>query len=881
MSTSNFRRPTSLDERHDSPRRSRRFFSDIPIKYRLPFLMGALLLGIISVSIWASYQGVKESALEVGRERLLGLTQQLANQTQQSLPIVLNRTFAVANDPAMRGFLAGSSTIARTDVIALLQQFAPAQDPNSLQVEVWSANGSLALTIPEGSSAEPADLTEEFKQNAAEPFKAVGPLRIVKDIVVYTAVAAVKDEAGRPLGYLVRWRRVSLTANVRKQLTDLLGSQATLYYGNSRGDVWTDLERPVSQPPVALGSTLEITRYTRDGSSVMALGRPISGTPWFIVVEFPEQGLLAQAHRFLRRMLLTGIILLMVGMVGSWALSRSITRPLHSLTGAASAIRAGDYSHTVGIRQKDELGELGSAFNAMVIAVRDARLELDLKVQDLRRQASLFDQTYDAVFVWDWNGSITFWNRGAERVYGFPRKDALGRVPHELLSTRISLGLESLLGTLEMNKKWEGELEHTTRDGNQIVVESRMVLVQDGDGTYVIEITRDITERKNAEQALFKSEYQYRLLFQTNPLPMWVFDRDTLEFLAVNEAAIYHYGFSREEFLEMTISDIRPAEEVAKLMQSLSRPIAGLQLSGNWKHQKKGGAIIDVEIAAHAIDFNGRPAELVLANDVTDRVRAQEVLRVKNQELAAMTQQLWQASKLATMGELAASVAHELNNPLATITLRLDSLGTRLSGDEQASGAIEIIVEEIERMGRLVGSLLEFSRRGHQQISTLNVREEIEKSVDLIEYYLRSRKVEVVYEFDNNLPAVHGDRQQLRQVFLNLLTNAADAMPQTGKLILRALAGHLEGGIEGVKIEFADSGAGIDPQHLAKIWEPFFTTKPEGKGTGLGLAICRRVIEEHRGTISINSVPGSGTTVTIFLPAINGQKRVATNEEKS
>lgn len=251
--------------------------------------MGALLLGIISVSIWAAYQGVKGSALEVGRERLLGLTQQLANQSQQSLPIILSRTFTVANDPVMRGFLGGSSTIARSDVVTLLQQFAPSQDPNSLQVEVWTANGSLALTLPEGSSPEPADLSEEFKQNAAEPFRAVGPLRIVKDVVVYSAVAAVKDEAGSLLGYLVRWRRVSPTANVRKQLADLLGNQASLYYGNSQGDVWTNLEKPVSKPPVPLGSIREITQYRRDGSSVMALGRPISGTPWFILVEFPEQ----------------------------------------------------------------------------------------------------------------------------------------------------------------------------------------------------------------------------------------------------------------------------------------------------------------------------------------------------------------------------------------------------------------------------------------------------------------------------------------------------------------------------------------------------------------------------------------------------------------
>jgi len=359
---------------------------------------------------------------------------------------------------------------------------------------------------------------------------------------------------------------------------------------------------------------------------------------------------------------------------------------------------------------------------------------------------------------------------------------------------------------------------------------------------------------------------------------MWVFDRETLQFLAVNEAAIHHYGFSREEFLEMTIKDIRPSEEIPRLMQALSQPIKGYQLSGNWQHRRKDDTIIDVEIAAHSIDFEGRPAELVLANDVTDRIHTEETLRVKNLELATMTQQLWQTSKLATMGELAASIAHELNNPLATSALRLESLAAQLSGNEQMSCAVEIVAQEVERMGRLVGGLLEFSRRGHQQISTLNISEELARAVDLIEYHLRSRKIELVYEFDNNLSTIHADRQQVRQVFLNLLTNAADAMPNSGKLIIRAATDHAEGGIAGVRIEFADSGSGIHPKDLERIWEPFFTTKPEGKGTGLGLAICRRMVEEHRGTISIDSVLGSGTTVSIFLPSANRSGEKSRNE---
>lgn len=264
---------------------------------------------------------------------------------------------------------------------------------------------------------------------------------------------------------------------------------------------------------------------------------------------------------------------------------------------------------------------------------------------------------------------------------------------------------------------------------------------------------------------------------------------------------------------------------------------------------------------------NGKQVAFVTITDITEHNRAAETLQVKNLELAEMTQQLWQASKLATMGELAASVAHELNNPLATISLRLESLASELAHDSKKSRSVAIVADEVERMGKLVGSLLEFSRRGHQQVSTINIGVEIAKAIELIEYYLRSRRIDVIQDLEADLPTNQADRQQLRQVFLNLLTNASDAMPSGGKLVVRTRNARGETGIKGVSIQFIDEGTGITPENLKKMWEPFFTTKHEGKGTGLGLAICQRVIEEHRGRISIESRLGEGSTVTIFLPS--------------
>ena len=188
----------------------------------------------------------------------------------------------------------------------------------------------------------------------------------------------------------------------------------------------------------------------------------------------------------------------------------------------------------------------------------------------------------------------------------------------------------------------------------------------------------------------------------------------------------------------------------------------------------------------------------------------------------------------------------------------------QLPEDSDKRKPLEIIAQEVDRMATLVNNLLQFSRRSHRQVSTVDPREEIATSVEFVHYHLRSHNIEVVREFADVLPSIQADSQRLQQLFLNLLTNASDAMPQGGKLTVRAGSSGLDN--SAITIEFADSGDGITEANMEKIWEPFFTTKPEGKGTGLGLAICRRIVEEHGGTISIISQIGEGTTVTIILP---------------
>ena len=209
-------------------------------------------------------------------------------------------------------------------------------------------------------------------------------------------------------------------------------------------------------------------------------------------------------------------------------------------------------------------------------------------------------------------------------------------------------------------------------------------------------IQRDITDRRAAGDALRRSEERYRLLFDSNPHPMWVFDRETLRFVAVNDAAVHKYGYSRGEFLRMTIKDIRPAEDVPRLLASVHH---GKRPSTNrrtlWRHRTKDGTVIDVEISSFHLTMDGRPAELVLVNDVTEKLHLEEQLR--------------QAQKMEVIGQMAGGVAHDFNNLLTGILGNL-SLAQLAEGDPNRP-LLAAAEQAAVRAADLTGKLLGYARR--------------------------------------------------------------------------------------------------------------------------------------------------------------------------
>ena len=497
----------------------------------------------------------------------------------------------------------------------------------------------------------------------------------------------------------------------------------------------------------------------------------------------------------------------------------------------------------------------------------------------------LLDNSPDAMIALSPQRTVVYWNKGAENTFGYSKNEAIGRELRELIIPGDQVEEEENFFNDLMNSGHSTfESVRKRKDGSLIYVDisTQVILDHQSRVKFILSCKKDITDRKRVDEALESSELRYRRLFESAKDGILILDADSGQIVDVNPYLIEMLGISKAELSGKELWEIGPFKDIvaSKIAFAELRRRRYMRYE-NLPLQDRVGLIRQVEFVSNSYLAGENRVIQCNIRDITEPKLAEaELLRInqslkgtlaelqtKTDELASMTQQLWQASKLATMGELAASIAHELNNPLATISMRAEHLVGQLPADDPSRQSLLVIEQEVERMASLVSNLLLFGRRGHQQISTVNIVEELNNSLQFLNYHLRSRGIDVATYFANDLPTIHADTQQLRQVFLNLLTNASDAMPDGGTLTVRAKQHALETGAPAVMLEFSDSGVGVEPEDLPKLWEPFFTTKPEGKGTGLGLPICRRAVEEHRGTIDIESLPGKGTTVRIILPA--------------
>jgi PAS domain S-box-containing protein len=589
--------------------------------------------------------------------------------------------------------------------------------------------------------------------------------------------------------------------------------------------------------------------------------------PWSILVSIPTAR--AQAG-FMRQVKQAGALIaaaLAIAFIVGTLLSRRIAEPVRRLAKGARAIGEGQLDARIERASSDEIGELTEGFNRMAERLQVAHATV---MESKTYLEQVIESSHDGIITVNPDLTIRTWSRGAEQILGWAKEEVIGRVAPFVPAEKWEEARAKVAYTMERRETVYYETVRHHRDGRAVDVSLTLspLIGAHGEVIGAMAILRDITDRKQFERALQASEEKYRALFENANDPIFLIDPNDGAILDANRQAVATSGYSADELRAMRIFDVHPPEEREKA-EGIIREIAEIGSIMSFEGtslQTRDGRLIPLSVSASAAEFGGRRVIVGIARDITDLRRAEE-------ERATIQRRLLQAEKLASLGQLAAGVAHEINNPLATIAGCAEGLLDRASDASlQAHPAFKdfpdylaVIEEEAYRCKEITGGLLQFVRAegGERQPTDINLL--LSKSLEPTSHQPRFSGLKLQFDLAPDLPTLQTNQNRLRQVFLALAVNALEACGGKGQLTIRTIERASRSGGE-IAIEFEDSGCGIPSELRERIFEPFFTTKGEHRGTGLGLAICRNIVADHGGQIECESEVGRGSLFRIRLP---------------
>jgi two-component system, cell cycle sensor histidine kinase and response regulator CckA len=509
---------------------------------------------------------------------------------------------------------------------------------------------------------------------------------------------------------------------------------------------------------------------------------------------------------------------------------------------------------------KDHLPRLVPSIRRVI---QEAHTQRDLQNvrRELLRHAELLDLANDAIVISDSEGRISYWNRGAERMYGWSREEATGRDVHTLLQTGPPEHLATVMRTLQEEHHWEGEIRQIRRDGSEIVASTGWTLQGNDPEASLLQLSIDVTSRIAAEEALRGSEERYRR-FVEEDLTGNLIMRPDGSIITCNPAFARIFGFDSIEEARAAnfLSLLHTKNEGAELLASL-RPNESTERHELEMQQRDGDTVYVATKFIGSFDELGRLAEVkgYFFND-TKRKR--------------LEQQLIQSQKMEGLGTLAGGIAHDFNNILAIILGYTTRLEDWKKHPEQMPEAIKIIRDAVARGASLVQQLLTSARQTEARFTPLDLNVLVQDFDRMLEATF-PKTINFILQLQPGLPLAKADRSQVHQVLLNLCVNARDAMPHGGTLTLATGVTSGDelrvsfGGVNAERYVFVrvtDTGTGISKRVKPHIFEPFYSTKERGKGTGLGLSVVYGVVNNHRGFVQVDSEPGHGTAFTIYLP---------------
>ncbi len=546
-----------------------------------------------------------------------------------------------------------------------------------------------------------------------------------------------------------------------------------------------------------------------------------------------------------------------------------VKQRIERLLPAIAKVSIGDFSEEIEVPdEEDEFTELAAGLRMMTEDLEYHLTEFKRAEEERARVATVmatFEAIVDMVLVLDLDGKVVHANRAWLQIFGPEPKDVLGKDIVDMPGIEIQKPefVEKLMASIgeatEKGRIGPMDLVVVTMDGSEVPMDVAGGVIRDAksDPTHIVVVLRDITEHKRVEEALRESERLYRLLAENVTDVIWTIDMN-LRFTYLSPSVIRMRGFSAEETMAQKLEEvITPAslrvamntfaEEPAK--ESMKQKDMGRSLTLELEFTRKGGSTVWTETKITFLsDPSGKPVGILgIARDITERRRAEE--------------QVIRSEKLASVGTLASGVAHEINNPLAGIRGYAEAIVDEVDSTLMRSYARKI-VDVAERASEVVRWLSRYSRQAKDvNIVDVDLNEISRDSLEAMRFSRLSANIEVKPNY-GELPSVRGNRAELQQVFVNLLGNSVDAMPEGGRIVLST---RCRGGL--VEVEVSDTGMGIPEEHMAKIFDPFFTTKEVGKGTGLGLYVISMIIKKHHGTIEVESEVGKGTAFILRFPA--------------
>ncbi|MGD2279550.1 MAG: PAS domain S-box protein [Candidatus Omnitrophota bacterium] len=548
------------------------------------------------------------------------------------------------------------------------------------------------------------------------------------------------------------------------------------------------------------------------------------------------------------------VILLLSGLIG-YVISKILFTPVHNLYKRAETMHLADLEHRIGGGTEDELARLSRAFDIITDDLAKAKEfgeglkrecgEKEKAIEELKRSEEhfrmLFEESNDAVFIYDLEGKIIDVNNKACDMLGYP-KNVLLNMPFLKLHTE-----EELTKTKRAYKTGKDtcalrfESKFKKSDGSVIDVEVSSSCVDLKRGI-MQGIVRNITERKELIEALKESEEKFRTFMETASDLMYIADKDG-NFTYVNDSMANVLGYSKEELKGKHVTEIQneqSARDYAVKNQQLIS-MGEIIYEPVWETKNRLEVEGEVRISAIYDDQGNFAGSRGVFRDISERKKVER------------------SHRLAELGKLSADVAHEVNNP---VTIIMGNAELAMMDEPEGSKykkIFKIIADQCEVATNIVKRLLMFSKPSKEDYREVNINKSIDIIAELVESQFRHGGVKIRKNLSQELPPVKVDEKQMQEVFMNLLRNSFEAMPEGGAITVKT--SHEE---DKVRVDFTDTGSGISDEDLKKIFDPFFTTKKQG--TGLGLSVCYGILQAHGGDLKYTSKPGKGTTATVILP---------------